>query len=211
MPSPKTTKNAYPQPQRLQFPDAEAEHEWLGYAFDAYYQADVGVAESIKVEEDKGRKLACAKGCSSCCKSHTTIPIFPLELLGLYWYVTEIMASDVRSKVKLQLTDHTSGDPCPFLLDGACSVHPMRPLACRHFNVFGRVCKEGEDAFYSRREDVLTPIKSHQDAAYEAMLPFHGFTTPEQKQQAMKSSYVQKQARVLQEIDWAHLAARINT
>ena len=202
--------NTYPEPERLQFPDDEAEHEWLGYLLDAYHQADIGVTKSIQDEEEKGKKLACAKGCSNCCKSHTTIPIFPLELLGLYWYVTKIMGPDILTNIKPQLNNHTSGDPCPFLLDGVCSIHPMRPLACRHFNVFGESCAEGEDAFYSRREDVLTPIQSHQDRAYEAMLPFHGFKTPEQKQEAMKASYVQKQARVLQEIDWAHLAARIN-
>lgn len=124
--------------------------------------------------------------------------------------MTKIIGPDVLIKIKPQLISHTSGDPCPFLLDGACSIHAMRPLACRHFNVFGDSCTEGEDAFYSRREDMLTPIKSHQDLAYEAMLPFHGFTTLEQKKEAMKATYVQKQARVLQEIDWAHLAARIN-
>lgn len=201
---------AYPKPKRLQFPDAEAEHKWLGFAFDAYYQADIGVAESIELEEAKGRRLACAKGCSECCKSHTTIPIFPLELLGLYWHVTEIMTAELQGKLKPQLTKHASGDPCPFLLEGACSVHPMRPLACRHFNVFGEPCAEGEDAYYSRRGDVMTPISSHQDAAYEAMLPFHGFVTPEQKEEAIIASYVQKQAKVLQEIDWGNLAARID-
>lgn len=204
-----STKKAYGKPQRLKFPAAEAENAWLGYAFNAYYRADVGVAKGIQQEERKGRKLACAKGCSNCCKSHTTIPIFPLELLGLYWYVTKIMAVETRTRLKPQLAGHVVGQPCPFLLEGACSVHPMRPLACRHFNVFGKTCVEGEDAFYTRREDVLTPLKAHQDAAYEAMLPFHGFVTPEQQQTAMQQSYVQQQARVLQEIDWAHLAARL--
>jgi hypothetical protein len=52
-------------------------------------------------------------------------------------------------------------------------------------------------------------LKAHQDAAYAAMLPFHGMVTPEQQQAAMQHNYVQQQARVLQEIDWAHLAARI--
>ena len=119
------------------------------------------------------------------------------------------MAVETRTRLKPQLAGHVAGQPCPFLLEGACSVHPMRPLACRHFNVFGKTCVEGEDAFYTRREDVLTPLKAHQDAAYEAMLPFHGFVTPEQQQAAMQQSYVQQQARVLQEIDWAHLAARL--
>ncbi|MBU0656457.1 MAG: YkgJ family cysteine cluster protein [Gammaproteobacteria bacterium] len=203
-------KAAYGKPQRLKFPAEEVANNWLGYAFDAYYRADAGVAKAIQQEERNGRKLACAKGCSSCCKSHTTIPIFPLELLGLYWYVSKIMPAATRNRLKPQLENHAAGGACPFLLDGACSVHPMRPLACRHFNVFDQVCAEGEDAFHTRREDVLTPLKSHQDAAYEAMLPFHGFTTAEQQQAAMQHNYIQHQARVLQEIDWAHLAARIS-
>lgn len=203
-------KPAYGKPQRLKFPAEEAANKWLGYAFDAYYRADVGVAKGIEQAERQGRKLACAKGCSSCCKSHTTIPIFPLEMLGLYWYVSKIMPADTRSRLKAQLASHVPGNPCPFLLEGVCSVHPMRPLACRHFNVFDQVCAEGEDAFHTRREDVLTPIKYHQDAAYAAMLPFHGFTTPAQQQVAMQHRYIQQQAQVLQEMDWAHLAARID-
>ncbi len=204
-------KPAYGKPHRLKYPAEEAANPWLGYAFDAYYRADVGVAKGIQQEERNGRKLACAKGCSSCCRSHTTIPIFPLELLGLYWYVSKIMPAATRARLKPQLQNHAAGGACPFLLDGTCSVHPMRPLACRHFNVFDQVCAEGEDAFHTRREDVLTPLKPHQDAAYEAMLPFHGFTTAEQKQTAMQHHYIQNQARVLQEIDWAHLAARLDT
>ncbi len=204
-----SNNKAYPEPQRLQYTKDEEQHKWLGYAFNAYHRADIGVSKSIQLEEDKGKQLACAKGCSSCCKSHTTIPIFPLELLGLYWYVTEKMEKKLQGEVQKQLSTHEHGKPCPFLIKGACSVHPMRPLACRHFNVFGRVCLPGEDAYFSRREDVLTPIKSHQNAAYEAMLPFHGMTTSSEKRKAMKMGYIQQKAQVLQEIDWGHLAARI--
>lgn len=201
--------NAYPEPSRLSYPHDETAHPWLRFAVDAYYTADVGVWQAIEQEEGKGRSLACAKGCSACCRSHTTIPIFPLELLGLYWFVTLKLGAEVRLRLKPQLAGHEPGGPCPFLVDGACAVHPMRPLACRHFNVFGQVCAEGEDAYYSRREDVLTPIQSYQDAAFEAMLPFHGLTTEVQKRQAMQARYIQGQARVLQDIDWGHLAVRI--
>ncbi|MCB1733980.1 MAG: YkgJ family cysteine cluster protein [Gammaproteobacteria bacterium] len=201
--------NAYPTPQRLIFPADEIDHPWLQHAFNAYHLADVGVWKSIAEEERKGRKLACAKGCSNCCRSHTTIPLFPLELLGLYWFVSSKLDNEMRRRLKPQLENHQPGGACPFLLDGVCSVHPMRPLACRHFNVFGATCASGEDAFFTRREDVLTPIRSHQDAALEAMLPFHGITTTAAKRQAMQNGYLPKQAKVLQEIDWAHLAMRL--
>ncbi len=54
----KTKKAAYGKPQRLKFPADEAANTWLGYAFDAYYRADVGVAKGIQQEERKGRTLA---------------------------------------------------------------------------------------------------------------------------------------------------------
>lgn len=200
---------AYPQPSRLSFPQDEEAHPWLRFALESYYQADVGVWQAIAQEAAKGRTLACAKGCSACCRSHTTIPIFPLELLGLYWFVTLKLSPEMRRQLKPQLAGHERGAPCPFLVEGACAVHPMRPLACRHFNVFGRVCAEGEDAYYSRREDVLTPIRSHQDAAIAAMLPFHGLTSEAQRRGAMQAGYIQGRARVLQDIDWGHLAARL--
>lgn len=43
-----TAMNTYSEPQRLQFPVHEAEHEWLGYLLDAYHRADIGVTESIE-------------------------------------------------------------------------------------------------------------------------------------------------------------------
>ena len=63
---------------------------------------------------------------------------------------------------------------CPFLIDNACSIHPLRPLACRNYNVFGQQCAEGEDAYYTRRGDVLTPHQKNTDLAFDTMLPFYG-------------------------------------
>lgn len=56
---------------------------------DAYATTDAGVAEGIRREQVGGRALACGKGCSSCCRTHTTIPAYPLELIGMSWYATE--------------------------------------------------------------------------------------------------------------------------
>ena len=76
-------------PRRLSFPADEIAQKWLPMLLDAYFIADQGIYEGISREEKQGRKLACTKGCSNCCKAHLTIPIYPLELLGLYWYTTE--------------------------------------------------------------------------------------------------------------------------
>ncbi|MDX2503237.1 MAG: hypothetical protein QNL62_01985 [Gammaproteobacteria bacterium] len=42
--------------------------------------------KGIKREEKQGKKLACARGCAACCRSHETIPVYPLELMGMSWY-----------------------------------------------------------------------------------------------------------------------------
>ena len=54
------------------------------------------------------------------------------------------------------------------------------------------------------------PVTQRREA-FKAMLPFHGFTTEAQQVQAMKGAYIQQQAKVLQDIDWAHLATRIGS
>ena len=79
-------------PQRLSFPAAEGYLPWLSMLLDAYHIADGGVTEAIRREQRQGRRLACAKGCSACCRSHKTIPVYPLELIGMTWYATEHIA-----------------------------------------------------------------------------------------------------------------------
>src|SRR4030042_5094661 len=164
----------YNKPKRLSFPVDDAIHPWLSMLLDAYYIVDKGIGEAIKLVEQKGKKLACSKGCSSCCRTHQTIPVYPLELVGLSWYATERVSGPAREMIKTRLRQYQENDACPFLVEGACSVHPMRPVACRQFNVFDTPCDEGEDPYYTRRGDVLTPLKKDVDRAFFLMLPFYG-------------------------------------
>lgn len=201
--------DSYSKPTRLSFPKDEIRHEWLPMLLDTYFITDQGVYEGIAREQRKGRVLACCKGCSACCRAHTTIPIYPLEITGLYWYVIEQTSGDTREKLKQQCASHQAGNPCPLLVDGACGVHPLRPQACRHFNVFSRPCAEGEDAFYTRREDVLTPLKKYKDEALAKMLPFHNVIGRNQRREAIKTGLLHSYAQVLQELDWSKLAKRM--
>jgi Fe-S-cluster containining protein len=176
---------------------------------DCYFIADRGIHESIKRETRKGKALACAKGCSNCCRSHKTIPIYPLEVVGIYWYAIEKLNPETKPTLRQQLSDHKKHDACPFLINGICAIHPMRPLACRHFNVFGNTCEEGEDAFFTRREDVMTPIKKYQNDALSTMLPFHDIKKRPERRDAMKRGVIHTFVQVLQEIEWGKLAARL--
>ena len=200
----------YSSPSRLSFVDDEAIHPWLSSLLEAYGIADQGVAEGIAREERQGRKLACSKGCAACCRSHKTIPVYPSELVGLSWYVTEKIHGPVRERLNAQLQSHKRGDACPFLVDDVCAVHAMRPMACRHFNVFDRVCDEGEDAYYTRRQDVLTPIKRYMNGALDAMLPFYGITKKAERRKAIKTGKLHQLARVMQNLDWSTLANKMD-
>ena len=127
--------------KRTFFPNDEKVRSWLKLLLDAYFIVDKGIAKTIEAEQKGGRKLACSRGCSACCSTHGDIPVYPLEIIGITWYVTEKITGTVRHTLKKQLADFKKRPPCPFLLDGVCSVHPVRPMACRQFNVFGRPCK----------------------------------------------------------------------
>jgi Fe-S-cluster containining protein len=111
--------------------------------------------------------------------------------------------------LRQQLADYAKEAPCPFLVDDACAIHPMRPMTCRQFNVFDKVCDEREDAFYSRRQDVLKPPKTSAEKAFFAVLPFYGMRNRGERRQAVKKGIQHALARVLQEQDWPKLAARM--
>lgn len=194
---------------RLAFHDDEASQAWLPLLLETAAIVDAGVSEAIRREEAQGRTLACRKGCAACCRSHTTIPVYPLELIGITWYAIEKLDGATRDKLKQQLRDHQPGAPCPLLVDEACSVHALRPAACRQFNVFDKTCAEGEDACYTRRRDVLTPIRDYAAAAFDTVLPFYGVRRSGERRRVIESGEVHRLVKVLQECAWPKLAERM--
>ncbi|MGE5174606.1 MAG: YkgJ family cysteine cluster protein, partial [Betaproteobacteria bacterium] len=102
------------------------------------------------------------------------------------------------------LVTHTTVSPCPFLLDGSCSIHPLRPIGCRQFNVFTTPCTPGEDPYYTRRADVLVPISDYTDRAFAAVLPFYNMKREGDTAAAVK--LVRSQIMNLQAFDWKKLA-----
>ncbi len=196
--------------ERVSFPDDEQVFPWLSMLLDAYRITDEGVAEGVRREEAQGRRLACHKGCAACCRTHSTIPVYPLELVGVSWYATEKIGGVARVQLKRQLRDYEEDRPCPFLIDGACSVYPVRPMACRQFNVFDQVCAGGEDPYYTRREDVLTPIREYADQAFYTMLPFYGIEDPLERARTVEAGAVHKLAGMLQTCNWKTLAEKMD-
>jgi uncharacterized protein len=203
----KIQKNRGGLSRRLHFPEDEARLPWLPLLLDAYAIADTGVAVAIRDQEKKfKRKLACKQGCDVCCRQ-TDIPLYPHELVGLYWFASEKLAPEIREAVKQQLAAHAAGSPCPFLVEGACSVHPARPVACRKFNVFTAPCAPREDPYYSRRHDVLIPIAEYTDRAFAAVLALYNLKPEDDPSRSVKT--IRSQIMNLQSYDWKKLAVII--
>lgn len=206
----KTRKTADAEIKRFHFPEDEARFAWLPMLLDAYEIIDRGIDIAIKREKRKTlRRPACSKGCAVCCDSQTDIPVYPLELAGIYWYAIEKMKGRIKSLLVAQLTGHEDKSPCPFLVDNTCSIYPVRPVACRQFIVFTRPCSEGEDAFHTRREDVLTPLQDFVDQAFFTMLPFYGITKEADRIQAVRNKVLNARVQNLQECDWKALAKKM--
>lgn len=195
------------QAGRARFPDDEKRLPWLALLLEIQHITDRGVGAAIKAD---GRKLACARGCAACCRSHTDIPVYPLELMGIAWYVNERLRGDTRARLQAQLRDHRSLGACPFLVDEACAIHPLRPMACRWFNVFTTVCAPGEDAFHTRRGDVMNPERKLKDEALREMLRHHEVKDGRERRRLVDSGEVHRLAQSLRAIRWENLAARMD-
>lgn len=197
--------------KRLSLPEDEKQNPWLRMLLDAYHILDRGVLKSIEEEQGKGRILACEKGCSNCCRTHQDIPVYPLELVGISWYAAEKLTGPNRPSLIHQLSAFKKTGPCPFLLDGVCSIHPMRPMACRQFNVFGRPCEAGEDPYHTRREDVMDPVKKYVDQAFFIMLPYHGVEKDSERAKIVETGSMHNMARELHGRNWRLLAERMES
>lgn len=196
---------------RIQFPDDESKFKWLPMLLDAYAIVDNGVAVAISDEENRRNvKLACKKGCDNCCRTHKDVPVYPLELVGIYWFSIEKITHPVRDILKKQLSSHFKGEPCPFMINGSCSIYLLRPVACRQFNVFSKPCEKDEDPYYTRRDDVLTPIQDYTNRAFSVMLPFYGVTNESDKAHVIKNNLIHTQVTILQSCNWRELARRMD-
>lgn len=204
-------KSSSQKVNRYSLRDDEHQHPWLRILLDAYHVIDRGILKSIETERKKGRILACEKGCSHCCRTHQDIPVYPLELVGISWYAAEKISGPRREALRKQLHEFKRLQPCPFLFEGICSIHTMRPMACRQFNVFGTPCAEGEDPFHTRRQDVMDPVKKYVDQAFFIMMPYHGVEKEAERVKIVESGGMHKMARELHACNWRLLAERMES
>lgn len=187
----------------------EAKYVWLPMLLDSYHIADVGISVELDREEKKrNTKVVCHQGCSNCC-NRPTVPITPLELLGILWFVSEKPDGDIKAVVKERLLHHRQTTQCPFLVDSLCSIYLVRPLACRAFFVFGAPCQPGEDVSLTRPNDVWTHSRDIGCRVAMAMLPFYGITGKRKRIEAFENGYIFSISKLMHELPWEMLSSQI--
>jgi Fe-S-cluster containining protein len=114
--------------------------------------------------EAEGKTISCKAGCGACCRQAVPVaPSEARALAAHVAAMPEPRRSQVRSRfaaaraaLDASGVDHTpasfsetnmeerialgmiyfnAGVACPFLVDESCSIHPVRPLACREYLV----------------------------------------------------------------------------
>ncbi|MCE0557067.1 YkgJ family cysteine cluster protein [Motilimonas sp. E26] len=90
-------------------------------------------------------EIACTKGCSTCC--NIRVLAFPHEVIAIYFYIktelsreqSEALITRIKSTAamlkNITTEQHdTTNIECPLLFNDACSVYPVRSLACAGYH-----------------------------------------------------------------------------
>lgn len=78
----------------------------------------------------------CQNGCSHCCYMNVAITEFEANLIADYARRPIINFPDPKIYMETFREDEFATVPCTFLIEGKCSIYPVRPLACRlHHNL----------------------------------------------------------------------------
>ncbi|HUI92091.1 MAG TPA: YkgJ family cysteine cluster protein [Chitinivibrionales bacterium] len=147
-------------PARVQVPDAPMGLSDL--VPPVYELCNGATALAIKKSRRQGRTVTCGPGCGACCRQ--LVPLSIPETIFLAGYI-EGLAPEKRIALKERFDDaldvlrcgglldtlriadgHERGPetalayfrlgvPCPFLSEESCGIHPVRPCACREYNV----------------------------------------------------------------------------
>ncbi|HHV65345.1 MAG TPA: YkgJ family cysteine cluster protein [Peptococcaceae bacterium] len=186
----------------------EIDKPWLSRLLDIYQLLDAWVEVETHLKGIKN-KIACFKGCGSCCRL-LPVPINHLEYLGLSWYVTEMLVCEDRYAVKSRLQNLSEDSPCPFLIDNACLVYPLRPLACRQFFILNNPCLEGQNPWFKRREDIYCAL--NQEISWliaTRYFPVYGLKGEAEQRKAFNEGFLTAQDKPLTAYRWSAVSEKI--
>jgi uncharacterized protein len=191
--------------------EKEKTHPWLSILLDAYNIKDKGIKKELRIaQEIKGKRVACHKGCSACCKN-PSISISELEFKGIVWFVVEELDIETQDLIIENINKIDDSTACPFLVNDQCGVYQARPLTCRMFYVFNTVCKEEEHVEETRPYDIHRTTRELAREVSIKMLDYEGYglTSKFEKEAAFENGIMMESLRQLHEIDLGFLKSAI--
>ena len=115
------------------------------------------IFDSGHAAAQKGHHIACRNGCNFCCYIAVSATIVEIDLIASYvrsnWPAAAIEAlmARIESTYRMTVDDRLAKrTPCPFLVEGSCSIYAVRPFACRRqISIDASLCEkalDGDDA-----------------------------------------------------------------
>ncbi|MCH7973750.1 MAG: YkgJ family cysteine cluster protein [Bacteroidetes bacterium] len=193
-------------PKRKKYDD-EKKYSWLSILLDSYAINDYQINLFGRREEQSKRlKIVCHKGCSNCCKN-PMVPILDLIRKGISWYISEIMDYNTQEKIKVNISNMQKSTVCPFLVNDVCSIYEVRPLACRTFNVFKKICELNEDPFKTRPNEVLAPNSTIARKVAMRFLDYEPYQlkSKKEKEEAFENRIMVETKNFIHNIDWNNI------
>lgn len=139
-------------------------------------------ARTLNYLAQRGLKVSCRQGCFACCYAWVVVGLAEAAYLreALEAHQPDVLArleavgakrltriAQQKHRPDLPTKYFLEANPCPLLTpEGACSVHPHRPLACRGVltDLPARYCAPG----------VVPALRGKERAAYQGQLkPWH--------------------------------------
>ncbi len=201
---------AEPVAGRIRYPEFEARHPWLVRLLNAYHLSDTATRADLERETARrGVAVACHPGCRNCCIDQC-IPVTEFEVLGIWWYASEILEGEARAGLMQRLLGYGEMGECAFLVDGRCAVYPLRPFVCRQYHVFSRACAPGENVSETRNRDVF---RGAQDCGRELawqIIPLYG-VAEENVDWLFESGYVSRKGRHLHTLPLDNIVMHMKT
>jgi Fe-S-cluster containining protein len=97
-----------------------------------------------KVEKDYSDKIACKKGCDSCCRFLSLFPVEAFAMSAAFLKMDKSCQDLVRSNLD-RIEPEKGKEDCPLLIHRECVLYEARPIICRTHGFPIYIEKNGEN------------------------------------------------------------------
>jgi Fe-S-cluster containining protein len=111
----------------------------------------------IENEISAAGSTECRAGCAHCC--NLRVAAFPHEIVAIHYFLKRTLPREQLNKIRARIdaqykvvqplseSEHFSTNvECPLLMEGRCSVYPVRPISCSGYHSTSEAkCRESNE------------------------------------------------------------------